>query len=53
MRRVKHKLEIYALRERRLLQDQVQLGIEVKVQLYVGISGKARVVVKFLILVTT
>ena len=31
--KVSHKLEIYALRERRLLQDQVQLGFEVKVQL--------------------
>ena len=30
---VSHKLEICALKERRLLQDQVQLGIVVKVQL--------------------
>ena len=29
-----------------LLQDQVQLGIEVKVQLQIGISGQARVVGK-------
>ena len=33
MQSVSHRLEIYALRERRLLQDQVQYGIEVKVQL--------------------
>ena len=30
---VSHKLEVCALRERRLLQDQIQLGIEVKIQL--------------------
>ena len=30
---VSHKLEIYATNERSLLQDQVQLGIEVKIQL--------------------
>ena len=34
---VRHKLEVCASNERRLLQDQVQLDIEVKVQLYVGI----------------
>ena len=33
VQRVSHKLGFYASRERRLLQDQVQLGIEVKVQL--------------------
>ena len=33
MQRVSHKLEIWASRERRLLQDQVQLGIGAKVQL--------------------
>ena len=33
VQRVTHKLEICASRERRLLQDQVQLDIEVKVQL--------------------
>ena len=39
MQRVSHELEICASKERRLLQDQVQLGIEAKVQLQVGISG--------------
>ena len=33
MQRVSHKLEVCALRERRLLQDQVQLGIGANVQL--------------------
>ena len=33
MQRVSHELEIWASRERRLLQDQVKLGIEAKVQL--------------------
>ena len=33
MQRVSHRLEIFALRERMLLQDQVQLGIGPKVQL--------------------
>ena len=33
MQRVGHKLEVCASRERRLLQDQVQLGIGEKVQL--------------------
>ena len=33
MQRVNHRLEIYALKERELLQDQVQLSFEVKVQL--------------------
>ena len=33
MQRVSNRLEICASRERRLLQDQVQLGIEAKVQL--------------------
>ena len=32
--------------ERRLPQDQVQLGIKAKVQLWVGILGQARVVGK-------
>ena len=32
-KRIYHRLEIYASNERRLLQDQVQLGIGVKVQL--------------------
>ena len=45
-------MEICASKERRLLQDQVQLGIEVKVQLSVGILGYARVVIRFLILIT-
>ena len=39
MQRVSHRLEICASKERRLLQDQVQLGIGAKVQLYVGILG--------------
>ena len=34
-----HILEICASKERKLLQDQVQLGIGAKVQLYVGILG--------------
>ena len=46
LQRVSHRLEICAIRERRLLQDQVQLGIEVKVQLQIGILGQARVVGK-------
>ena len=33
MQRVSHELEICASKERRLLQDQVQLGIKVKDQL--------------------
>ena len=33
MQRVSHRLEICASRKRRLLQDQVQLGIKVMVQL--------------------
>ena len=33
MQKVSHRLEICALKEIRLLQDQVQLGIGVKVQL--------------------
>ena len=33
MQRVSHKLEVCALKERKLLQDQVQLGIGAKVQL--------------------
>ena len=33
MQRVSHKLEVCASKERRLLQDQVQLGIGAKVQL--------------------
>ena len=33
VQKVSHKLEIYASKERRLLQDQVQLGIKAKVQL--------------------
>ena len=33
VQRVSHKLEVYASKEGRLLQDQVQLGIRVKVQL--------------------
>ena len=33
VQRVSHRLEIYALKERELLQDQVQLSFEVKVQL--------------------
>ena len=33
MQRVSHKLEICAAKEKRLLQDQVQLGIGAKVQL--------------------
>ena len=33
VQRVSHRLEICASRERRLLQDQVQLGIGAKVQL--------------------
>ena len=39
VQRVSHRLEICASKERRLLQDQVQLGIGAKVQLYVGILG--------------
>ena len=39
VQRVSHRLEICASKERRLLQDQVQLGIQAKVQLYVGILG--------------
>ena len=46
MQRVSHKLEVCASRERRLLQDQVQLGIGAKVKLYVDISGYVRVVGK-------
>ena len=38
VQRVSHKLEVCASKERILLQDQVQLGIGAKVQLYVGIS---------------
>ena len=33
VQRVSHRLEICASKQRRLLQDQVQLGIETKVQL--------------------
>lgn len=33
VQRVSHKLEVYASKERRLLQDQVQLDIEAKIQL--------------------
>ena len=33
VQRVSHRLEIYALKERGLLQDQVQLSFEVKFQL--------------------
>ena len=33
MQRISHKLEVCASKERRLLQDQVQLGITAKVQL--------------------
>ena len=33
VQRASHKLEICALRERMLLQNQVQLGIRAKVQL--------------------
>ena len=33
VQRVSHRLEIYVSKERRLLQDQVQLGIGVNVQL--------------------
>ena len=36
VQRVNHKLEIYASRERRLLQDLVQLGIGANVQLGIG-----------------
>ena len=36
---VSHRLEICASKERRLLQDQVQLGIGAKVQLNVGTLG--------------
>ena len=35
-KRISHRLEIYASRERRLLQDQVQLGIGANVQLGIG-----------------
>ena len=34
---VSHKLEVCVSKERKLLQDQVQLGIGAKVQLSVGI----------------
>ena len=43
---ISHKLEVCASKERRLLQDQVQLGIGAKVQLQVAISGQAWVVGK-------
>ena len=33
MQSVSHKLEVYASRERMLLQDQIQLGIGAKGQL--------------------
>ena len=36
---VSYRLEIYALKERRLLQDQVQLSIKVKVQLHANREG--------------
>ena len=36
---VSHKLKICVTNKRRLLQDQVQLDIGVKVQLQVGILG--------------
>ena len=49
VQRVSHKLKICVSRERRLLQDQVQLDIEAKVQLQIGILRQARIVVKFLI----
>ena len=43
---VSHKLEVCASKKKTLLQDQVQLGIETKVQLYVGISRQGKVVGK-------
>ena len=46
VQRVSHILEICASKERKLLQDQVQLGIGAKVQLQVGILGQASVVGK-------
>ena len=39
VQRISHRLEICASKERRLLQNQVQLGIRVNVQLQVGILG--------------
>ena len=36
---VSHKLEICATKERKLLQDQVKLGIGAKVQLHVNREG--------------
>ena len=46
VQRVSHRLEICASRERRQLQDQVQLDIGVKVQLQASISRQVRVVGK-------
>ena len=38
VQRVSHKLEVCVSKEIRLLQDQIQLGIGAKVQLWVDIS---------------
>ena len=51
---VSHKLDVCASRERKLLQDQVQLSIGAKVQLLVGIgiaqgSGKIPYTCNYLI----
>ena len=46
VQKVSYRLEAYASREKRLLQDKVQLGIKAKVQLQVGISRQVKVVGK-------
>ena len=42
MQKVSHKFEVCASKEIRLLQDQVQLGIGAKVQLYVGVHDTTK-----------
>ena len=51
---ISHGLKIYASKKRRLLQDQIQLGIGAKVQLEVVFwkgSGKSPYTCNFLIIV--
>ena len=50
-KRVSHRSEICAIKERRLLQDQVQLGIGANVLLCVGILGWVRAMIRFILLV--
>ena len=48
VQKVSHKLEVCASKERRLLQDQVQLDIGAKVQLRLVFRDRPRIVGKIL-----